>query len=124
MVELARVTVKPLRPLTTWTWARTPQRLALKNDGPVVLAGTGVDLGQVVAVDEFGNTVSTGIGDVSFASNGLGFIENGHYTAGSAGHNALLVAELHRVIGPVPGRHVAVGVAQGHRDKGDCGIIP
>ena len=64
--------------------SRTPQRLALKNDGPVVLASTGVDLGQVVAVDEFGNTVSTGIGDVSFASNGLGFIENGHYTAGSS----------------------------------------
>ena len=70
--------------LVTKSASRTPQRLALKNDGPVVLAGTGVDLGQVVAVDEFGNTVSTGIGAVSFASNGLGFIENGHYTAGSS----------------------------------------
>ena len=70
--------------LVTKSASRTPQRLALKNDGPVVLASTGVDLGQVVAVDEFGNTVSTGIGDVSFASNGLGFIENGHYTAGSS----------------------------------------
>lgn len=78
--------------LVTKTASRTPQRLALKNDGPAVLVGTGVDLGQVVAVDEFGNTVNASLGDITFSSSGLGQIENGHYTAGqSAGTDTITI---------------------------------
>jgi len=68
--------------LVTKTASRTPQRLALKNDGPVVLIGTGADLGEVVAVDEFGNTVSADLGEITFESGGLGVIDGKYYTAG------------------------------------------
>lgn len=76
--------------LVTKTASRTPRRLALKNDGPVALIGTGLDLGEVVAVDEFGNTVSANLGEITFASGGLGQVDGSHYTAGqSAGTDTI-----------------------------------
>lgn len=61
-----------------------PDRLALKEDGIVVLAGSSVTLGDVVALDQGASTVENRVSDVTFSSaNGLGTFNGGVYTAGT-----------------------------------------
>lgn len=61
-----------------------PERLALQEDGLVVLAGTSVTLGNVTSLDGGVNTVSSRVSDAVFTSeNGLGTLNGGVYTAGS-----------------------------------------
>lgn len=61
-----------------------PERLALKEDGLVVLAGSSVTLGDAAALDASGSTVSSRVSDVTFTSeDGLGTFNAGVYTAGS-----------------------------------------
>ena len=62
----------------------TPERLALLNDGLVVLAGTSVSLGDAAALDAGMDTVSSRVTDAVFTSEkGLGTLNGGVYTAGS-----------------------------------------
>ena len=62
----------------------TPERLALQEDGLVVLAGSSVTLGDVAALDQSGTTVTSRVTDVEFTSDtGLGTFNGGVYTAGS-----------------------------------------
>ena len=61
-----------------------PDRLALKNDGLVVLAGTSVDLGEAVVMDEGLNPLDRDLDDLTIRSeNDLGEVEDNLYTAGS-----------------------------------------
>ena len=61
-----------------------PDRLALKEDGLVVLAGSTVTLGDVVALDQGMNTVSSRVTDTIFTSEDeLGSFNGGVYTAGT-----------------------------------------
>ena len=61
-----------------------PERLALKEDGLVVLTGSSVTLGDVAALDEGAGTVSSRVSDVTFTSeSGLGSFNGGVYTAGT-----------------------------------------
>ena len=61
-----------------------PQRLALKQDGLVVLAGSTVDLGEAAALDSGLNLVDQPLGSVSIRSlDGLGTVEDTLYTAGT-----------------------------------------
>ena len=61
----------------------TASRLAWKDDGPVVLAGSSVTLPDTLALDSGMKTVSSKVSDVTAQSgNGLGTIANGVYTAG------------------------------------------
>ena len=60
------------------------ERLALKEDGLVVLAGSSVTLGDVAALDGSASTVSSRVSDAVFTSeDGLGSFNGGVYTAGS-----------------------------------------
>ena len=60
------------------------QRLALVEDGLVVLAGSSVTLGSVVSVNAGLETVSSRVSDAAFASvGGLGSFDGGVYTAGT-----------------------------------------
>ena len=60
------------------------ERLALKEDGLVVLAGSSVTLGDVAALDRGASTVSSRVTDVEFTStDGLGTFNGGVYTAGT-----------------------------------------
>ena len=62
----------------------TPERLALQEDGLVVLAGSSVTLGDVAALDQSGTTVTSRVTDAEFTSDtGLGTFNGGVYTAGS-----------------------------------------
>ena len=58
-------------------------RLAMKEDGLVLLTGTSVTLPETVAVDSGLNVLTESTEDVTVTSQGLGTIENGVYTAGS-----------------------------------------
>lgn len=61
-------------------------RLALKDDGLVVLAGSSVTLGDVVSVNSGAKTVDSRVSDAQFTSgSGLGSFNGGVYTAGSKG---------------------------------------
>lgn len=61
----------------------TPRRLAPKENGQVVLAGSSLTLPQVVAVDELLNPVSANLSGLEYTSvNRLGAVVNGVYTAG------------------------------------------
>lgn len=72
----------------------TPERLALKDDGVLVLAGSSVDLGGASVLDSGLNPLETDAGEVSMTSqNGLGSIEGTTYTAGAqAGSDTLALA--------------------------------
>ncbi|MCI8869223.1 MAG: SH3 domain-containing protein [Lawsonibacter sp.] len=60
------------------------QRLALKQDGPVVLTGSSVELGETAALDSGLNLVDPNLSDVSIRSlDGLGTVEGSLYTAGN-----------------------------------------
>ena len=60
------------------------ERLALKEDGLVVLAGSSVTLGDVAALDGSASTVSSRVSDAVFTSeDGLGSFNGGVYTAGT-----------------------------------------
>ena len=60
-----------------------PDRLVLKNDGLVVLAGTSVDLGEVAVLDSGLNPLSDSVGDITIRSQEeLGEIDGTIYTAG------------------------------------------
>ena len=60
------------------------QRLALVEDGLVVLAGSSVTLGSVVSVNAGLETVSSRVSDAAFTSVGdLGSFDGGVYTAGT-----------------------------------------
>lgn len=59
-------------------------RLALKDDGLVVLAGSSVTLGDVVSINDGAKTVNTRVSDAQFTSgSGLGSFNGSVYTAGS-----------------------------------------
>ena len=58
-------------------------RLALKEDGLVVLAGTSVTLGDVASVNAGAKTVDSRVSDATFTSSGLGSFNGSVYTAGS-----------------------------------------
>lgn len=60
----------------------TPDRLALKEDGLVVLAGSRLALPEAAVLDSGLNILPMRTDDLTAASNGLGTIENGIYTAG------------------------------------------
>lgn len=61
-----------------------PSRLALKQDGLVVLAGSSVDLGEAVFMDSGLNPVSGSAQDVIMRSqSGLGTVDGTVYTAGT-----------------------------------------
>ena len=61
-----------------------PERLALKEDGLVVLSGSSVTLGDVAALDQGADTVSSRVSDAVFTSTtGLGSFNGGVYTAGN-----------------------------------------
>lgn len=61
-----------------------PSRLALKEDGLVVLAGSSVDLGSVAVLDSSLNVLSQDPGPITVESErGLGTLEGAVYTAGS-----------------------------------------
>lgn len=68
-----------------------PDRLALKEDGLVVLAGSSVDLGQAVVLDQALNLVDVTIDDLTIRSDeGLGELDGTIYTAGkTAGTDTL-----------------------------------
>lgn len=70
-----------------------PDRLALKNDGLVVLAGTSVDLGEAVVLDSGLNPLSRSTKDVTIQSEkDLGELDGTVYTAGDrAGTDILLL---------------------------------
>ncbi|MBR4099294.1 MAG: phosphodiester glycosidase family protein [Clostridium sp.] len=58
-------------------------RLSLKEDGLVVLAGSSVKLGDAVVLDDSANTLSAAVNDLSFTSkSGLGRFDGAVYTAG------------------------------------------
>ncbi len=60
-----------------------PERLALNENGPVVLAGSSVTLGEVSALDQAAATVKSRVSDVEFTSEDeLGTFNGGVYTAG------------------------------------------
>lgn len=59
-------------------------RLALREDGLVVLAGSSVTLGDVVSVNDGAKTVNSRVSDAQFTSgSGLGTFNGSVYTAGS-----------------------------------------
>ena len=61
-------------------------RLALKDDGLVVLAGSSVTLGDVVSVNDGAKTVNSRVSDAQFTSgSGLGSFNGSVYTAGAKG---------------------------------------
>lgn len=61
-----------------------PDRLALKEDGLVVLAGSSLTLPGAVALDSTSNPLDNAVEDLTYRSQeGLGTIEDGVYTAGS-----------------------------------------
>lgn len=61
-------------------------RLALKDDGLVVLAGSSVTLGDVVSVNDGAKTVDSRVADAQFTSgSGLGSFNGSVYTAGTKG---------------------------------------
>ena len=61
-----------------------PHRLALKNDGLVVLTGTSVRLGETAVLDNGLNPLSTKAADLDiYSQNGLGAVADGTYTAGA-----------------------------------------
>lgn len=61
-------------------------RLALKDDGLVVLAGSSVTLGDVVSVNDGAKTVDSRVSDAQFTSgSGLGSFNGSVYTAGAKG---------------------------------------
>lgn len=61
-------------------------RLALKEDGLVVLAGSSVTLGDVVSINDGVKTVNSRVSDAQFTSkNGLGAFNGSVYTAGAKG---------------------------------------
>lgn len=63
---------------------RRPDRLALKEDGLVVLAGSSVDLGQAVVLDRALNRLDETADDVTIRSeNDLGELDGTIYTAGN-----------------------------------------
>lgn len=73
--------------------SRTPQRLAPREDGQVVLVGSSVTLPQAAAVDERLNPVSADLRDLSYTSlGGNGVIQSGVYTAVHAGTDTVLLS--------------------------------
>ena len=61
-------------------------RLALKDDGLVVLSGSSVTLGDVVSVNDGARTVDSRVSDAQFTSgSGLGSFNGSVYTAGGTG---------------------------------------
>ena len=61
-----------------------PSRLALEEDGAVVLASSSLTLGSVTALDGGADTVDFRVADAAFTSQaGLGSFDGGVYTAGS-----------------------------------------
>ena len=61
-------------------------RLALKDDGLVVLAGSSVTLGDVVSVNDGAKTVNSRVSDAQFTlGSGLGSFNGSVYTAGAKG---------------------------------------
>ena len=61
-----------------------PHRLALKNDGLVVLTGTSVRLGETAVLDSGLNPLTTAATDLEiFSQEGLGAVVDGVYTAGA-----------------------------------------
>ncbi len=61
-----------------------PDRLALKRDGLVVLAGTSVNLGEVAVLDNGMNPLEREVNDLTIRSEyDLGEIEDGRYIAGT-----------------------------------------
>ena len=70
--------------VTDSTGSGIPSRLALKEDGPVVLAGSSVDLGEVVLMDSGLTPAGYAAPDVVIASQtGLGTVFGTTYTAGT-----------------------------------------
>ena len=69
--------------VTEETGSGRPERLALKNDGLVVLAGTSVDLGEVAVLDDALNLLDEQADDVTIRSqDDLGEVDGTIYTAG------------------------------------------
>lgn len=70
-----------------------PSRLALREDGQVVLAGSRLTLPEAVALDGGLNVLPLAAEDLTIASNGLGTVEEGVYTAGpQAGTDTLYLS--------------------------------
>jgi exopolysaccharide biosynthesis protein len=72
----------------------TPDRLALTEDGAVVLAGSSLTLPNTVVLDSGLNTLNQVFSDLTVTSqNQLGTVENGVYTAGTtSGTDTLLLS--------------------------------
>ena len=59
-----------------------PSRLALKEDGLVALAGSTLPLPEAAVLDSGLNVLTMEVEDLTVASNGLGTVQDGVYTAG------------------------------------------